>query len=207
MNESHQQLDDDALLEAVARLWRQLDPPPADLAHGVLARIAAEDLELELLTLVESSDDALAGVRSSDTVEDADELTSTSLEYVGPDLRVYVHLSQFDDGTRLDGWVVPARRPDRDAARRAGNHRAAADLRGPARPVRLRARRVRRRPPDLHRRAAHDGAAASHTTLPHLRRPWTPSSQSRASARLRPASQPFPPSASLMSRRGTSWTR
>lgn len=108
MNESHQ-LDDDVLLEAISRLWRQLDPPPADLAHGVLARLAAEDLELELLTLVESSD-ALAGVRSADTVEDADELTSTFLEYVGPDLRVYVHLSAFDDGTRLDGWVVPASR-------------------------------------------------------------------------------------------------
>ena len=108
MNESHRQLDDEALLEAVARLWRQLDPPPPDLAHGVLARLAAEDLELELLTLVESSD-AFAGVRSSDTLEESDELTSTFLEYVGPDLRVYVHLSQFDDGTRLDGWVVPAR--------------------------------------------------------------------------------------------------
>jgi hypothetical protein len=45
MNESRPQIDDDALLEAVARLWRQLDPPPEDLAHGVLARIAAEDLE------------------------------------------------------------------------------------------------------------------------------------------------------------------
>ena len=108
MNESHRQLDDDALLEAVARLWRQLDPPPPDLAHGVLARLAADDLELELLTLVESSD-AFAGVRSSDTLKESDELTSTFLEYVGPDLRVYVHLSQFDDGTRLDGWVVPAR--------------------------------------------------------------------------------------------------
>jgi hypothetical protein len=106
MNESPQ-LDDDVLLEAISRLWRQVDPPPADLAHGVLARLAAEDLELELLTLVEPSD-AMAGVRSADTIEDADELTSTFLEYVGPDLRVYVHLSAFDDGTRLDGWVVPA---------------------------------------------------------------------------------------------------
>jgi hypothetical protein len=109
MNESHKELDDDALLEAVTRLWQQLDPPPADLAHGVLARLAAEDLELDLLTLVESSDAALAGVRSADAVEDSEELTSTFLEYVGPDLRIYVHLTRFDDGTRLDGWVVPAR--------------------------------------------------------------------------------------------------
>jgi hypothetical protein len=103
MNES-QQYDEAALLEAVGRLWRQLDPPPADLAHGALARIAAEDLELELLTLVESSD-AMAGVRSTDTAE---ELESTSLEYAAPDLQVYVRLTRFDDGTRLDGWVVPA---------------------------------------------------------------------------------------------------
>ena len=109
MNETPQHLDDDALLEAVARVWQQADPPPRDLAHGVLARIAAEDLELELLTLVESESAAGAGVRSSTTAEDTDELASTFLEYVGPDLRVYVHLSQFDDGTRLDGWVVPAR--------------------------------------------------------------------------------------------------
>jgi hypothetical protein len=108
MNESHRHLDDADLLEAVARVWRQLDPPPSDLAHGVLARIAAEDLELELLTLVESSG-PLAGVRSADTAASADELTSTSLEYVGPDLRVYVRLTRFDDGTRVDGWVVPAR--------------------------------------------------------------------------------------------------
>jgi hypothetical protein len=108
MNDSHRHLDDAELLEAVAGLWRQLDPPPVDLAHGVLARLAAEDLELELLTLVESTD-ALAGVRSADTVEDSEELTSTSLEYAGPDLRIYLRLSRFDDGTRLDGWVVPAR--------------------------------------------------------------------------------------------------
>ena len=56
--------DDMTLLAAVSRLWQQVDPPPGDLADGVLARIAAEDLEFDLLTLVESSD-ALAGVRSA----------------------------------------------------------------------------------------------------------------------------------------------
>lgn len=104
---SPQQYDDAELLESISRLWRHLDPPPPDLAHGVLARIAAEDLELELLTLVESSE-AGAGVRSAEAVE-SDELASTSLEYAGPDLQVFVRLTRFDDGTRLDGWVVPAR--------------------------------------------------------------------------------------------------
>ena len=52
-----------------SRLWQQVDPPPDDLADGVLARIAAEDLEFDLLTLVES-DGALAGVRSAAVAEE-----------------------------------------------------------------------------------------------------------------------------------------
>jgi hypothetical protein len=103
--------DDIALLEAVARAWQQADPPPADLADGVLARIAADgvDLEFELLTLVET--DALAGTRSAAVVEEPerDEVGSWSMEYVGPDLRVFVRLTRGEDGTRIDGWVVPAR--------------------------------------------------------------------------------------------------
>ena len=106
--------DDLALLEAVARVWQQVDPPPADLADGVLARLAAEsadlDMEFELLTLV-ADDQALAGVRSAAPTEepDRDETGSWSMEYVGPDLHVYVQLTRSEDRTRLDGWVVPAR--------------------------------------------------------------------------------------------------
>ena len=103
--------DDAALLAAVGRLWQRVDPPPADLADGVLARIAAEDLEFDLLTLVESQD-ALAGVRSApeaDAVTERDETGSWSLEYAGADFRVYLRLNRIEDRTRLDGWVVPAR--------------------------------------------------------------------------------------------------
>ena len=63
---------DDELLEQVARLWQTLDPPSADLADGVLARLAAQDLEYELLTLVEG-DEALAGVRSVTALRAPDE--------------------------------------------------------------------------------------------------------------------------------------
>ena len=99
--------DDATLLAAVGGLWRQLDPPPADLSDGVLARIAAEDLEFDLLILVESQD-ALAGVRSA--AESAvDEAGSWSLEYAHPDFRLYLRLNRIEDRTRLDGWVVPAR--------------------------------------------------------------------------------------------------
>jgi hypothetical protein len=103
--------DDATLLATIGRLWQQVDPPPADLAHGVLARLAAEDLEFDLLILVES-EDALAGVRSAaESSEDAvsDTEGSWALEYAHPDFRVYLRLNRIEDRTRLDGWVVPAR--------------------------------------------------------------------------------------------------
>lgn len=110
--------DDGELLEAVARVWRMADPPPPDLAEGVLARLAADDLELELLTLVESED--LAGIRS----EAIDESGTWSLEYAGPDFRLHLRRTRLEDGMRLDGWVVPQQaltvelKPDRGAAQR-----------------------------------------------------------------------------------------
>ena len=108
-DEHRNEPDDVALLEAVSRLWQRADPPPDGLAEGALARIAAEDLEFDLLTLVES-DAALAGVRSTAfSLEDVDEVGAWSMEYVGPEFRVYVRLTRFEDRTRLDGWVVPAR--------------------------------------------------------------------------------------------------
>ena len=52
------------LMEAIRDLWEMADPPPPDLADGVLAALAAADLELEyeLMTLIEASD-LPAGVR------------------------------------------------------------------------------------------------------------------------------------------------
>jgi hypothetical protein len=110
---------DDELLAAIGGLWHQVDPPPADLVDGVLARIAAEDLEFDLLTLVES-EETLAGVRSAGdpttdpTADPADgpaggEEGSWSLEYTHSDFRLYLRLARIEDRTRLDGWVVPSR--------------------------------------------------------------------------------------------------
>lgn len=96
---------DAALLAAVGRVWQQVDPPPVDLADGVLARIAAEDLEFDLLTLV-ATDAELAGVRHA-APEDLDETGAWMLEYEGPDVRVYVRLNRIEDRIRVDGWVVP----------------------------------------------------------------------------------------------------
>jgi hypothetical protein len=99
--------DDATLLTAIARVWELADPPPADLADGVLAAIAAEDLEYELLTLVETNG-ALSGVRHA-APEEGSDAGAWMLEYEGPDVRVYVRLTTIEDRKRLDGWVVPVK--------------------------------------------------------------------------------------------------
>jgi hypothetical protein len=102
--------DDDArLLADVARVWQLADPPPEGLVAGVLARIAAEDLELDLLTLVASSATP-SGVRSA-AGPDADprDAGTWTLEYAAADVRIHLTLTRSGDRTRLDGWVVPAR--------------------------------------------------------------------------------------------------
>jgi len=98
--------DDTQLLLDIGKLWQTLDPPPADLADGVLATLAAADLEFEfeLLTLVESHD-SLAGTRSV-TAQSA-EVGAWSLEFAGPDFRVLVRVSTVEDRRRVDGWVLP----------------------------------------------------------------------------------------------------
>jgi hypothetical protein len=99
--------DDLTLLARVERLWQQVDPPPDDLVDGVLARIAAEDLEFDLLVLVESAG-VLDGVRSAASGPEGD-AGAWSLEYAGADFKVYLRLTRIEARTRLDGWVVPAR--------------------------------------------------------------------------------------------------
>ncbi len=97
---------DDVLMSEIRRLWESLDPPPGDLADGVLATLAAIDLEFEfeLMTLVESHD-ALAGARSS--AAQLAEVGQWSLEFAAPDFRVLLRISTANDRRRIDGWVLP----------------------------------------------------------------------------------------------------
>ena len=99
-------LADDALTLEIRRLWEILDPPPGDLADGVLATLAAIDLEFEfeLLTLVEAHD-ALAGTRS--LTSQMSEVGQWSLEFAGPDFRVLLRISTVNERRRVDGWVLP----------------------------------------------------------------------------------------------------
>ena len=101
-------LSDDELLGALARLYDGLDPAPPDLADGVLARLAVEDLEreYELLTLVERVDLA-TGTRSVDGAAEGDTAT-VALEFAGSSYRVLVRISSVEGQRRVDGWVVPA---------------------------------------------------------------------------------------------------
>jgi hypothetical protein len=96
---------DEELLARVAGLYAVLDPAPGDLAVGVLARLAVQDLETdwELLTLVERVDTGV-GTRAEPETSD-----TVALEFAGTTYRVLVRVSNAADGARrLDGWVVPA---------------------------------------------------------------------------------------------------
>lgn len=98
---------DDLLLQSVADLYAELDPAPDDLADGVLARLAVQDLEteFEMFTLVQAVDTTV-GTRNDEPPETS---ASVALEFAGSTYRVLVRISDTDDGgRRLDGWVVPA---------------------------------------------------------------------------------------------------
>ena len=98
---------DDALLHAVADVYAEWDPAPADLVDGVLARLAVRDLEaeFELFTLVQNVDTGI-GTRHGEAAETS---ASVALEFAGSTYRVLVRISDADgDARRLDGWVVPA---------------------------------------------------------------------------------------------------
>ena len=95
---------DEELLAAIRELYEIADPPPADLADGVLAALAAADLEFEyeLLTLVEATG-VPNGVRSTET-----ENGPWTLEYSSDTCHLLVRVSTVDGTRRIDGWVVPA---------------------------------------------------------------------------------------------------
>ena len=100
---------DEQLLDAIAVLYTELDPAPADLADGALARLAIEGLEseYELLTLVEQVDHA-AGTRGVTEAATPGDTSTVALEFAGASYRVLVRISTVDGRRRLDGWVVPA---------------------------------------------------------------------------------------------------
>ncbi len=99
---------DEQLMAAIRELWEAADPPPPDLADGVLAALEAADLEFEyeLLSLIEATG-LPSGVRGTGNVAGSPDGPWT-LEYSSDACHLLVRVSTVDGARRVDGWVVPA---------------------------------------------------------------------------------------------------
>jgi len=93
-------LSRDALLGIVRDVWERQDPPPEHLVSAMqaAAAIAASDLDVELMELVEQATE-LAGARGS---------SSYTLRFVHGDTDLLLRIAVDGDRSRVDGWVVPA---------------------------------------------------------------------------------------------------
>ena len=82
-----------------ARCGNDHDPVPDHLvAHAGGGRVAASDLDLELMELVERSTE-LVGTRGS---------TSYTLRFVHGDTDLLLRIAVDNGRSRVDGWIVPA---------------------------------------------------------------------------------------------------
>jgi hypothetical protein len=93
-------LSRDALLNIVRDVYERHDTVPDHLvaAMQAAAAMAASDLDLELMELVESSTE-LAGARGS---------TSYTLRFVHGDTDLLLRIAVDNGRSRVDGWIVPA---------------------------------------------------------------------------------------------------
>ena len=94
------ELSRDDLLGVVRDVWSDRDPVPDHLvaAMQAAAAVAASDLDLELLELVERSTE-LVGARGS---------TAYTLRFVHGDTDLLLRIAVDGERSRIDGWVVPA---------------------------------------------------------------------------------------------------
>jgi hypothetical protein len=94
------ELSRDALLDIFREVYERHDPVPGHLvaAMQAAAAMAASDLDLELMTLVEHSTE-LVGARGS---------TSYTLRFVHGDTDLLLRIAVDNGRSRVDGWIVPA---------------------------------------------------------------------------------------------------
>lgn len=94
------ELSREALLGVVRDVWERHDPVPEHLvaAMQATAALAASDLDVELMELVERSSE-LAGARGS---------TTYTLRFVHGDTDLLLRIAVDGDRSRVDGWIVPA---------------------------------------------------------------------------------------------------
>src|SRR6478736_7539254 len=93
------ELSRDALLSIVRDVWDRHDPVPASLITSMqaTAAIAASDLDVELMELVERTTE-LAGARGT---------TAYTLRFVHGDTDLLLRIAVDGDRSRVDGWIVP----------------------------------------------------------------------------------------------------
>ncbi len=94
------ELSREALLGMVRNVWERHDPVPDHLvaAMQAAAALAASDLDVELMELVERSTE-LVGARGS---------TAYTLRFVHGDTDLLLRIAIDGDRSRVDGWIVPA---------------------------------------------------------------------------------------------------
>src|SRR3954451_22747288 len=93
------ELSRDALLGVVRDVYERHHPVPDHLvaAMQAAAAMAASDLDLELMELVEHSTE-LAGARGS---------SSYTLRFVHGDTDLWLRIAVDNGRSRVDGWIVP----------------------------------------------------------------------------------------------------
>jgi hypothetical protein len=93
------ELSREDLLGVVRDVWERWDPVPEHLvaAMQAAAALAASDLDVELMELVERSTE-LVGARGS---------TAYTLRFVHGDTDLLLRVAVDGDRSRVDGWVVP----------------------------------------------------------------------------------------------------
>lgn len=94
------ELSREALLGIVRDGWEQHDPVPEHLVAAMqsAAALAATDLDVELMELVERSAE-LVGARGS---------TAYTLRFAYDDTELLLRIAVAGDRSRVDGWIVPA---------------------------------------------------------------------------------------------------
>lgn len=87
------------LLDVVRGVWEERDPVPEGLVARMqaAAAVAASDLDLELMELVERSTE-LVGARGG---------TAYTLRFVHGETDLLLRVAVDGDVSRVDGWIVP----------------------------------------------------------------------------------------------------
>jgi len=97
------EMTDDHLLAGVRTYWESHDPVPdgmlARLQTAAALRASETDLDLELMLLVERTDE-LAGARGAST-------TAYTLRFAHDGVDLLLRVSGDGTTSRIDGWVVP----------------------------------------------------------------------------------------------------